>query len=243
MIDKLYIKIISIIIELVDYSNKKKIINFFKKHFIHKEIIAIDIGAHKGETIDLFYKNFNIKKILAFEPNIKLYNLLIKKKKYDNERIILLNHGVGVIEEKRELNILIDSASSTFNTINLDSDYYKKKNKIVTFLSGKKELFEKKQQISIVSLSKIILENKIEKIDILKIDTEGFELNVLKGIRNHDFKKIKFIYFEHHYDLMINKGYSFSDINKLLIKNKFQQKYKLRMKFRKSFEYIYENTN
>ena len=122
MINKLYIKIISIIVKLVDYSNKKKIINFFKKYFIHKEIIAIDIGAHNGETIDLFYKNFNIKKILAFEPNIKLYNLLIKKKKYDNERIILLNHGVGVIEEKRELNILIDSASSTFNTINLDSD-------------------------------------------------------------------------------------------------------------------------
>ena len=66
MIDKLYIKIISIIIELVDYSNKKKIINFFKKHFIHKEIIAIDIGAHKGETIDLFYKNFNIKKNFSF---------------------------------------------------------------------------------------------------------------------------------------------------------------------------------
>ena len=62
MIDKLYIKIISIIIELVDYSNKKKIINFFKKYFIHKEITTIDIGAHKGETIDLFYKNFNIKK-------------------------------------------------------------------------------------------------------------------------------------------------------------------------------------
>ena len=56
-------------------------------------------------------------------------------------------------------------------------------------------------------------------------------------------KKIKFIYFEHHYDLMINKGYSFSDINKLLIKNKFQQKYKLRMKFRELFEYVYENPN
>ena len=146
-------------------------------------------------------------------------------------------------EEERELNILVDSASSTFNTMNLNSDYYKRKNKIVTFLSEKKELFENKQQISIVSLSKKILENEIDKIDILKIDTEGFELNVLKGIENYDFKKIRFIYFEHHYDLMINKGYNFSDINELLIKNKFQQKYKLRMKFRKSFEYIYENTN
>ena len=76
----------------------------------------------------------------------------------------------------------------------------------------------------------------------MKIDTEGFEFNVLKGLNDNDFKKIKFIYFEHHYDLMINKGYSFSDINNLLTKNKFQRKYKIRMKFRKSFEYIYENT-
>jgi len=243
MLNKFYIKIISIIVELIDHSNKKKIINFFKKFFINDEIVVIDIGAHKGETINLFIKNFNINKIYAFEPNIKLFNSLIKKKKYHDKKIFFFNYGVGMKEEERELNILIDSASSTFNTINLDSDYYKRKNKIVTLLSEKKELFENKQQISIVSLSKKILENQINKIDILKIDTEGFELNVLKGIENYDFKKIRFIYFEHHYDLMINKGYNFSDINELLIKNKFQQKYKLRMKFRKSFEYIYENTN
>ena len=35
--------------------------------------------------------------------------------------------------------------------------------------------------------------NKIEKIDILKIDTEGYELNVLKGIDPNHFKKIKYI--------------------------------------------------
>ena len=54
--------------------------------------------------------------------------------------------------------------------------------------------------------------------------------------------KIKFIYFEHHFDLMINKGYKFNDINRLLTSNNFQRKYKIRMKFRKSFEYIYENS-
>ena len=40
---------------------------------------------------------------------------------------------------------------------------------------------------------------------------------------------------------MIDKGYKFSDINKLLKNNNFTLKYKLRMKFRKSFEYIYES--
>ena len=51
------------------------------------------------------------------------------------------------------------------------------------------------------------------------------------------------LYFEHHYDLMISKGYKFSDINKLLKEHNFKQKYKIRMKFRKSFEYIYENAD
>ena len=47
---------------------------------------------------------------------------------------------------------------------------------------------------------------------MLKMDTEGYELSVLKGVEiNHH--KIKFIYFEHHYDDMIKKNYKFSDIN------------------------------
>ena len=46
--------------------------------------------------------------------------------------------------------------------------------------------------------------------------------------------------FEHHYDNMIKKGYTFEDINKLLIKNNFNKIYKSRMPFRKTFEYIYK---
>ena len=57
---------------------------------------------------------------------------------------------------------------------------------------------------------------KIEKIDILKIDTEGYELNVLKGIDTNHFEKIKYIYFEHHYDLMIKKNYTYTDIKNFL---------------------------
>ena len=96
------------------------------------------------------------------------------------------------------------------------------------------------QDIEVVNLSEFIL-NKEKKIDILKIDTEGYEFNILKGIHQLDFNKIRFIYFEHHYDLMIEKKYKFRDINELLKKNNFLLKYKLKMKFRKSFEYIYES--
>ena len=75
---------------------------------------------------------------------------------------------------------------------------------------------------------------------MLKIDTEGYEFNVLKGL-SKNIKKIKLIYFEHHYDDMIIKNYKFHDINELLKKNGFIMIKKSKMIFRKSFEYIYEN--
>ena len=73
------------------------------------------------------------------------------------------------------------------------------------------------QDINVVNLSEFILNNE-KKIDILKIDTEGYEYNILRGIHKLDFKKIRYIYFEHHYDLMIDKKYKFHD--KQIIKGK-----------------------
>ena len=83
---------------------------------------------------------------------------------------------------------------------------------------------------------------KIKNIDILKIDTEGYELKVLKGLSGCH-KIIKYIYFEHHYDDMIKKNYTFININTILLKFGFKKVYKSKMAFRKSFEYIYKNIN
>ena len=76
----------------------------------------------------------------------------------------------------------------------------------------------------------------------MKIDTEGSEFDVLIGAEDL-LKNIELIIFEHHYHDMLKKNYTFSDINKLLIKNNFVQLKKFKMPFRKTFEYIYENRN
>ena len=52
----------------------------------------------------------------------------------------------------------------------------------------------KKIPIKIKSLDDYIQEKDINQIDILKIDTEGFEYNVIKGLNNHH-QIIKLIYF------------------------------------------------
>ena len=243
MIGNILLKILMIFISIIDRKNKLKIIKYFQNNIGNQSITVIDIGAHKGETIDLFYKNFNLSKIYSFEPNINLFKGLKLKKKYNkSNKIEIFNFGFGERNEEKELNIFKDTSSSTINYINENTNYFRRKKKLMSFFSGNKNFLVEKQKVQIRKLSEFISNQLIKRIDILKIDTEGYEYNILKNLNKDDFAKIRFIYFEHHYDLMINKGYKFFDINKILINNKFQKKYKLRMKYRKSFEYIYENS-
>jgi len=91
-----------------------------------------------------------------------------------------------------------------------------------------------------ILLEDYLVEKNINKIDLLKIDTEGYEYETLLGLRNK-LKNVKLILFEHHYDNMILKNYKFRDIHKILINDNFLQIFKIKMPLRKSFEYIYEN--
>ncbi len=87
-----------------------------------------------------------------------------------------------------------------------------------------------------------MIQKKIDQVDIIKIDTEGFEYRTLLGLEDY-IKKIKFILFEHHYDNMLIKDYKYTDIHKLLDDNGFEKIFKTKMPFRKSFDYIYKNRN
>ena len=91
-------------------------------------------------------------------------------------------------------------------------------------------------------MNSFLTKQLINKIDILKIDTEGYDLNVMKSLKNK-IKKVKFIYFEHHFHNMLIKGYTLSDIHNYLTSANFIKVFKLKMFFRKTFEYVYENKN
>ena len=70
----------------------------------------------------------------------------------------------------------------------------KKKKFFLGVRENKKMFVEKK--VSIDRAANIIKKFKIDKIDLLKIDTEGYELNVIKGFENIDLVKV--VIFEHH---------------------------------------------
>lgn len=233
-----YSKIIITVLNLFDYFQQKNILKLFKKK-IQKPIILFDIGAHHGETIKLFLNNLRVKKIYSFEASPKNFGILEKNiTAYKNKKIEIFNYGLGDITSKKYINHTLESSSSSINRFNSSSKYFKKKLKVLKI--SKIENYSKKILIKINTLDQIIKKKNIKKIDILKIDTEGYEFNILKGLSKLN-KIVRFIYFEHHYDDMIIKNYKFSDIHRLLRKYNFKMIKKSKMCFRKSFEYVYEN--
>jgi len=183
------------------------------------------------------------KKIISFEASpINFEFLKTKKKKLDekfkNSKIVIENIGLGSINETKPLKQFYESSSTTFSEINEDSKYFKKKFNIINPFRNKKIYNE--IQINLETLDEYIKKNNFEFINLIKIDTEGFEYDILKGLKDN-INNIHLILFEHHYDNMIKKKYTFSDINELLVKKNFFMIYKAKMPLRRTFEYIYIN--
>jgi len=234
-------KLILFLLSFFDFFYQKRIIKFLSKKKLTEIETLFDVGGHKGESINLFLSNLNVKKIISFEPS-PLNFIFLKKnrknysKKFNKTEILIENIGLGNENKEIDFKQFDESSSSTLKDINEESSYFKKKFNILNFFSKKKKYEILK--VKIKTLENYMDLNNINKISFLKIDTEGYEYEILKGLR----KKVKFvdmIMFEHHYDNMIIKNYTFRDINNFLKMNNFSQIYKTKMPFRKTFEYIY----
>ena len=231
------IRIIKKIFQKLDSISQKKNILFIKKKLGNEIETLIDVGANIGETILEFNRNFKIKKIYSIEPNFEAYNEIKKQK---NKNVEVFNFAASDIEEQDKLKIGYLSSMSTINEINNDSIYTKVKSFIIWILTRKFAIYKNETIIEKKRLDKFIDKQNIDVIDILKIDTEGHEFNVIKGLGDH-ITKVKLILFEYHDDDSIVKNYSIDDIDNHFASNNFIQKSKIKMKFRNIYEYIFIN--
>ena len=235
-------KIVLFIIGIFDYFYQKKFLAFLKKIGINKIDLLLDVGAHRGESIKLFSTSFETKKIISFEGSPINFSFLKKKEKifftkFNKTEIIIENIALGSENKIVEFKHFRESSSSTIKNIDEESKYFKKKFKLLNFFQNEK--IYQKFQIKVEKLHDYLKHNNIDRVDFLKIDTEGYEYEILLGLESK-IKLVNLIMFEHHYDNMIQKEYTFGDINNLLVLNNFKKIYKSKMPFRKTFEYIYK---
>jgi FkbM family methyltransferase len=213
-----------------------KLRRFYEKINKSKQRIIIDVGANKGQSIEFFLKIFENAIIYAFEPNPKLYNRLIIK--YQNKKNIkIYNLGVSDINGRLELNETITDETSTFEKLNYESNYLKMKANILGV--SKENIIMDKYFVEVIQLSEFIKKESITKVDILKIDTEGHELNCLRGLFNQTPIEVTMIQIESHNDDMYMNITSKEEIPNLLSINGYKNCTKIKHGFGDFNEHIY----
>ena len=174
----------------------------------------VDIGAHKGEFLENMLKIEKVKSFYAFEPQKNIFNEL-KEKFSKNEKITLFNFAMDKEISNKKLRINKLSMTSSLAEINDNSLYLKIKN----FLIFSKSNFENEYEIQTNTVDKIFENINLQKA-LLKIDVEGFEMNVIEGSQMK-LKEIPFILLENQFGNLY-KNNNFEDIIKLLSEQNFE---------------------
>ena len=193
--------------------HQKRISNFLQERSIKT---IIDVGAHKGEFAENALKIRSVNKIISFEPQKKIFEIL-RNKFADNKIITLNNYALSGKVEKKIMKINKMSATSTLNQeINNDSLYFKFK----SFLLHQKNSIISEEEINATTFDIFFKDTTFDQSTLLKIDTEGYELHVLNG-SNKKINEVKFVLIENQFSNMY-KNVNFKDCHDFLIKKNFR---------------------
>ncbi len=138
----------------------------------------IDIGSNKGQFLIFADSIFNLKKIHSFEPIAEM--IKIQKKAFRSIKYKFYNFALGNKNTKRKFFITNRMDSSSFLKFNQGK------------LSIKNYKIEEERTIAIKKIDKVFSKKKVSLPIIMKIDVQGFEMEVLLGAKNI-LKKCEYI--------------------------------------------------
>ena len=140
--------------------------------------VVLDIGANVGHH-SLFFSRF-AGEIHCFEPNPKLFAKLLKKINLNNlENVSIHEFGMGNEEQSLQYYEPVDCNQGTGS-----------------FISDHATNTRKGKMLKVVRADDYLGKLNLPKIDLIKIDVEGFEYNVLKGLKASLCKYLPIVIFE-----------------------------------------------
>ncbi len=204
---------------------------YFINTFLHSIIktdkpIFYDVGGNKGDYTLMLKKSFPNSTITTFEPNPNTFKVLQTN---IGKQSKLINKGVG--EKQGVLKLFFDVNNKTSVQASSNPEIIKQIAKTTDLESV---------TIDVITLDDYVTE---PQIDLLKIDVEGFELEVLKGAKQLiNANKIKIIQFEFNevniiqrrflkdfYDFLPNYDFFRLDEKRLIPLKEWQPKHEIFM--------------
>jgi FkbM family methyltransferase len=170
---------------------------YLKKINVKSDWTVIDVGAHIG-LFSLFVSRLCDKgKVYCFEPDEENYKLLLEN---------INNNRKNILAE----NSIISSKSGFKQFYVSDSD----------FAAG--SIHKKSNQSALVksnTISDVLVKNKIQNCNLLKLDCEGAEYDIIMSLSFEDLNKIDNICME--YEKIDSQEYTIQDIISKLKSNNF----------------------
>lgn len=190
-----------------EYQSLFNEVEFFRKLIKTKEPIIFDVGAHRGESVKYFKEIWPNSKIYSFEPDPESFEILSQYKDLASMHNLAMSNSSGMQVFYRQ----------TISSLNSLSKVNKQSNDSIGYA---KTALNDGVDVTVVTGFDFCEKNEINKIDFLKIDTQGFEENVLLGF-GEKLKNVGVITVEISFFDFYEKKSSFYEIEKL-IKDSFE---------------------
>ena len=158
--------------DLIESGIREKASTEYIKSILKPDWTVIDIGANLGYYALLEAKL--TKSVYAIEPIKISFDTLNKSIKINNyKNIKAYNLAIGNVNRVSDISVSNRYNWSNMVDFDLLVDAHKK-----TF----KESFKETQKIQTLTLDDFIRQNNIEKIDFIRMDVEGYEVEIVEGM-------------------------------------------------------------